>query len=75
MAITVVASRCPQNHRCPSLRVCPVGALTQVGNALPTVDEALCIDCGKCVRSCPMGALVAAVAAPSSGRVGAGTRA
>lgn len=57
MAITVVKSRCPQNHRCPSLRVCPVGALRQEGNGAPIVDESKCIDCGKCVRYCPMGAL------------------
>ncbi len=57
MAITVVKQRCPQNHRCPSLRVCPVGALKQDGNAAPTVDESKCIDCGRCVRYCPMGAL------------------
>jgi ferredoxin len=68
MAITVVASRCPQNHHCPSLQVCPVGALTQVGNAAPTVDEALCIDCGKCVSACPMGALVAGAAGRVAGR-------
>lgn len=57
MAIRVVASRCPQNHRCPSLRVCPAGALTQKGNRAPHVDPNKCIDCGRCLRSCPMSAL------------------
>lgn len=57
MAIRVIASRCPQNHRCPSLRVCPVGALTQEGNRAPQVDPQKCLDCGKCIRSCPMSAL------------------
>jgi Fe-S-cluster-containing hydrogenase component 2 len=58
MAIKVIKNRCPQNHPCPSIRVCPVGALTQDGYSAPTVDESKCIDCGKCVKFCPMGALV-----------------
>ena len=49
--------RCPQNHPCPSVRVCPVDALSQEGYAAPKVDMAACIRCGKCVRFCPMGAL------------------
>lgn len=57
MAIKVVKSRCPQNHRCPSVRVCKLGALSQQGNAAPVVDVEKCTDCGACVRSCPMGAL------------------
>lgn len=59
MAIRVIASRCPQNHRCPSIRVCPVGALTQEGNRAPRVDVQKCVDCGRCVQSCPMAALQA----------------
>ncbi|HCF58793.1 MAG TPA: 4Fe-4S ferredoxin [Myxococcales bacterium] len=43
---------CPQNHRCPTLRVCPAGALTQDGFRAPKVDEEACIDCLACVRSC-----------------------
>ena len=57
MAITVQKWRCPQNHRCPALRVCPVGALSQNGVGAPVIDEAKCTSCGKCVRFCPMGAL------------------
>ena len=48
---------CPQNHPCPSVRVCPVDALSQEGFGLPEVDMDACILCGKCVRFCPMGAL------------------
>ncbi len=59
MAIRVVASRCPQNHRCPSIRVCPVGALTQEGTRAPRVDAQKGVDCGRCVQSCPMAALQA----------------
>jgi ferredoxin len=57
MAIRVIKQRCPQNHPCPSIRVCPTGALKQQGHAAPTVDDELCIDCAKCVTSCPRGAL------------------
>ncbi len=51
--IVVHAERCPQNHRCPVLRVCPVGALSQPGYGLPVVDESKCTDCGLCARACP----------------------
>lgn len=56
--LAVKKSRCPQNHSCPSVRVCPVGALSQKGSAAPEVDMEKCIKCGKCVRFCPMRALV-----------------
>ncbi len=57
MTIQVIKNRCPQNHPCPSISVCPVGALTQNGYDAPVINESKCIDCGKCVRFCPMGAL------------------
>ncbi|MFA5927815.1 MAG: 4Fe-4S binding protein [Candidatus Margulisiibacteriota bacterium] len=57
MYINVIQASCPQNHACPAVRVCPVQALEQKGYAAPTVNEALCISCNKCVRFCPMGAL------------------
>ncbi|MGE4483902.1 MAG: 4Fe-4S binding protein [Oscillospiraceae bacterium] len=56
--LSVKKARCPQNHPCPSVRVCPVGALKQNGYSAPTIDQSKCIKCGKCVRSCPMRALV-----------------
>jgi Fe-S-cluster-containing hydrogenase component 2 len=55
--LTVNKVRCPQNHPCPSVRVCPVGALKQVGFGAPTVDQSKCIHCGKCVKYCPMRAI------------------
>jgi len=55
--LMVVQDRCPQNHPCPSVRVCPTGALTQSGFKAPTVEMDQCIRCGKCVRFCPMRAL------------------
>lgn len=36
--IVVIKSRCPQNHPCPSVRICPVGALIQNGYDAPTID-------------------------------------
>jgi ferredoxin len=56
MAVTVVKERCPQNHPCPSVRVCPTGALKQKGFSAPEVNADICTDCTKCVKYCPMGA-------------------
>jgi len=55
--LIVNKQRCPQNHPCPAVQICPVGALTQKGYAAPTVDKDSCISCGKCVKYCPMRAL------------------
>jgi len=55
--LRVDRTRCPQNHSCPSVRVCPVGALTQKGFQAPTADPEACIRCGRCVKFCPMHAL------------------
>lgn len=55
MAIIVKEERCPKNHACPAIRVCPVNAIHQTGYNAPTVDQDVCINCGKCVRACPMG--------------------
>lgn len=55
--LMVNRSRCPQNHPCPSVKVCPVGALVQSGFDAPTADQDKCIGCGKCVSFCPMKAL------------------
>jgi len=57
MAINVKKERCPQNHKCPAVKVCPVDALSQQGLAAPVVDAEKCIDCGKCAEVCPTGAL------------------
>lgn len=56
--LVVKATRCPQNHPCPSVKVCPIGALSQKGYAAPDVDDEKCIQCGKCVKFCPKQALV-----------------
>ncbi len=57
MNIVVRSECCPQNHPCPAIRVCPVGAMSQKGYAAPVIDKEKCIKCGKCVRHCAMGAI------------------
>lgn len=56
--LIMVKERCPQNHKCPAVNVCPVGALSQEGMSAPTIDHEKCIKCGKCSNFCPMKALV-----------------
>lgn len=56
--LKVIINNCPQNHACPSVKICPVGALTQDGFHAPVVDESVCIKCGKCSNFCPKKALV-----------------
>jgi len=58
MALTISPLSCPQNHRCPITRVCPVGAISQNGFGLPLIDNGKCIKCGKCIKMCPMRAVV-----------------
>jgi Fe-S-cluster-containing hydrogenase component 2 len=57
MKLFVDGNACPQNHRCPSIKVCPVGAIQQDGYGLPKIDHEKCIKCKKCVKYCPMGAI------------------
>jgi ferredoxin len=35
-----------------------VGAISQNNYGLPVIDETLCIECGKCIKYCPMRAVV-----------------
>jgi len=55
--IKVIKEKCPSNHRCPAVQVCPVGALIEKGFEPPTIDDEKCTKCGKCTRVCPTGAL------------------
>lgn len=52
MAYTVDAGKCPQNHRCPLIDLCPVGAISQEGFSLPRIDPEQCIECGVCAENC-----------------------
>lgn len=57
MKLTVNDKKCPQNHPCPSIAICPKGAISQKDiYALPVIDEQKCIVCGKCIQFCPKGA-------------------
>ncbi|MGI6315342.1 MAG: 4Fe-4S binding protein [Christensenellales bacterium] len=56
--LIVRENRCPQDHLCPAVSVCPVGALTQNAFEAPVADQDTCTRCGKCVGFCPMRALV-----------------
>lgn len=58
MKLFINEHRCPQNHRCPAIRQCPVDAISQDGYGLPVIDQEKCIHCAKCVRFCPMQAIV-----------------
>lgn len=55
--LTVDINRCPQNHKCPCVRICPANAITQKGYSAPVIDKDKCIKCGKCIKFCPMGAI------------------
>lgn len=56
--LTIKQENCPQNHPCPAVKICPVGALTQTGFNAPQIDYGKCIACGKCSGFCPKKALV-----------------
>ena len=56
--LILIKENCPQNHKCPAIKVCPVGALSQVGFNAPIIDYDKCIKCGKCSNFCPKKALV-----------------
>lgn len=56
--LILIKENCPQNHKCPAIKVCPVGALSQVGFNAPIIDYNKCIKCGKCSNFCPKKALI-----------------
>jgi ferredoxin len=54
--IIVIKEKCPQNHPCPLVNVCPVGAISQHNFDAPEVDQTKCIACGICIQNCAYGA-------------------
>ena len=55
--ITIDKNKFPQNHRCPSIAVCPVGAISQNGFELSMINQELCVECEKCINFCPRRAI------------------
>jgi len=53
MALAIDPQKCPANHRCPIVNVCPMEAISQEGKGLPVIDESKCAECMDCVDSCP----------------------
>ena len=41
--LNIKTDNCPQNHPCPAVKVCPVGALSQTDYNAPVIDRAKCI--------------------------------
>ena len=56
--LNIIVENCPQNHKCPAVKVCQVGALSQEGFQATKIDYEKCISCGKCSDFCPKHALV-----------------
>lgn len=57
MKIIVNQNKCPQDHNCPAIAVCPKEAITQEDSwSLPVIDYEKCIVCGKCLQFCPKNA-------------------
>lgn len=55
--LKIIVDNCPQNHKCPAVNICPVGALSQENFEAPKIDDDKCIRCGKCSNFCPKKAL------------------
>ncbi|MFH1722637.1 MAG: 4Fe-4S binding protein [Candidatus Altiarchaeota archaeon] len=51
--ITVDSYKCPQNHHCPMIPLCPQIAIGQECVGLPIVDKEKCTECLICVTNCP----------------------
>ena len=56
--LKIILEKCPQSHKCPAVKICPVGALSQENFNAPVIDYDKCIRCGKCSSFCPKQALV-----------------
>jgi ferredoxin len=53
----VMPHRCPQDHPCPCVQLCPIEAVSQKGYAAPQIDKDRCIECGACIGYCPYQAI------------------
>jgi Fe-S-cluster-containing hydrogenase component 2 len=53
--IAVNEHACPQNHPCPAVGSCPVGAIIQDDIfSAPYIDRELCTECSACAEICPV---------------------
>lgn len=51
--IQIDETHCPQNHVCPVISRCPMGAISQESpNKAPQIDAEKCTACGVCTRFC-----------------------
>ncbi|PLX04474.1 MAG: 4Fe-4S ferredoxin [Marinilabiliales bacterium] len=51
--IKVEEKFCPKNHSCPTVRMCPAGAISQKSPySAPEIDYSKCTNCGLCTQSC-----------------------
>ena len=41
--LRIIIENCPQNHSCPAVEVCPIGALDQEGFNAPTINYDKCM--------------------------------
>ena len=55
--IKIDSIKCPQDHPCPLIKMCPVDAISQEGVGLPKIDNDKCIKCLVCVANCPLNAV------------------
>jgi Fe-S-cluster-containing hydrogenase component 2 len=52
-SIRIEASKCPKNHYCPVIKICPSGAISQKNPfSAPEIDQEKCTFCGKCTKYC-----------------------
>ncbi|MFP4605203.1 MAG: 4Fe-4S binding protein [Bacteroidales bacterium] len=51
--VVINKNMCPQNHPCPTVNICPVGAIKQKSPfSAPEIDESRCTGCGICLNTC-----------------------
>ena len=48
--LKIIIENCPQNHKCPAVNVCPVGALSQKDFRAPEIDYDKCVAMKKSIE-------------------------
>jgi ferredoxin len=54
--IKVDKNKCPKDHACPMVKLCPKKAISQKNYDAPKIDKEKCIKCLLCVKKCPYNA-------------------